>query len=272
MTSPVDDYLRELRASLRARPQETQRIIAEAEDHLAQSVAAGLAAGLSEVEAQEAAISAFGSVNAVVRAHRERRTLAAVAEDLFMSAWQLGGVGLAAIGVSGVVAAIMNATLGRAFVGQAPPGVRFPAASCKYWLSAWQEAHTCAQAAMLESSSDAVVLRVIAGIAGVAVLEGFFIVRYIQRRRGHWRPPLLRGRFPLVAGGVFAAGAAALSLMQITGLEVKEGPGSFISGIIVAAAVAAGYAVALRRRRTARSRAALPHLALPVHDRVEKVF
>jgi hypothetical protein len=250
----VDGYLRRLRASLRTRTHETERILAEAEDHLAQTVAAGLAAGLSEIEAQEAAISAFGSVNAVVRAHHENRTLAAVAEDLFMSAWQLGGVGLAAIGVSGVVAAIMNATLGRAFVGQAPPGVRHPAASCKYWLSAWQEAHTCAQAAMLEASSDAVVLRVIAGIAGVAVLEGFFIVRYIQRRRGHWRPPLLRGYFPLVAGGVFAAGAAALTLMQVTGLGVKQGPGTFVSGIIVAAAAAAGYAVTVRRRRIARTR------------------
>jgi hypothetical protein len=249
----IENYLRQLAASLRTRPQETEQILAEARDHLAQAVAAGLAAGLSETEAQEAAISAFGSVSAVVRAHGERRTPAAVAGDLVMSAWQLGGAGLAAIGVSGVVAAIMDMTLGRAFVGQAPPGVRFPAASCRYWLSAWQEAHTCAQAAMLESSSDAVVLRVAAGIMGVALLEGFVIVRYVQRRRGRGRAPLLRGYFPLLAGGVFAIGATALTLMQITGLGVKEGPGSFLSGIIVAAAMAAGY-VAIWRRRSARSR------------------
>jgi hypothetical protein len=106
---------------------------------------------------------------------------------------------------------------------------------------------------MLEASSDAVVLRVVAGIAGVALLEGLFIVRYVQRRRGRPCPPLLRGHFAVLAAGVFAAGAAGLTLMQVTGLGVKQGPGSFVSGIIVAASAAAGYAVALWRRRSARA-------------------
>jgi hypothetical protein len=69
MTGPMEEYLDQLRASLPTRPGETSRILAEAEDHLRETVAAGLAAGLTEVEAQEAAISAFGSVRAVVRAH-----------------------------------------------------------------------------------------------------------------------------------------------------------------------------------------------------------
>jgi hypothetical protein len=37
MTGPVEGYLRQLRASLRTPPGETSRILAEAEDHLAES-------------------------------------------------------------------------------------------------------------------------------------------------------------------------------------------------------------------------------------------
>ena len=46
--------------------------MAEAEDHLRETAAAGVAAGMTEIEAQEAAISAFGSVRAVVRAHQTK--------------------------------------------------------------------------------------------------------------------------------------------------------------------------------------------------------
>jgi len=72
MTGPVEDYLRQLRASLRTRPEETIRILAEAEDHLRESVAAGQAAGLTETEAAEAAISRFGTVRAVAARTRTR--------------------------------------------------------------------------------------------------------------------------------------------------------------------------------------------------------
>jgi len=65
----IEDYLNRLRASLRTSATETERIIAEAEDHLRESVAARMAAGLTEAEAREAAVAAFGSVPEIVRAH-----------------------------------------------------------------------------------------------------------------------------------------------------------------------------------------------------------
>jgi hypothetical protein len=52
MTGLIEEYLRQLRAGLRTRPEETSRILAEAEDHLRESVAAGRAAGLTETEAR----------------------------------------------------------------------------------------------------------------------------------------------------------------------------------------------------------------------------
>ena len=51
----IDDYLARLRAGLRTPPARTAEIVAEAEDHLRESAAAGRAAGLDEAAAQRAA-------------------------------------------------------------------------------------------------------------------------------------------------------------------------------------------------------------------------
>ena len=253
MTSgdPIQQYLHQLRTSLRSR--DAERIVAEAEDHLRETITAGLAAGLTEREAQEAAISSFGSVRAVVRAHVTRpgnlikgRTPTAILGDLIMAAWKLGGIGLTAVGASGLVVALMNVTLGRAFTGQPPAGVTFPKASCAYWLAGWPGAHTCAQAAMLENSSDEVILRIFGGVFGLTVLGTYLTVRYIQRLRGFGPSELLAGYFPVLAVSVFGAGALGLALAQLTGFTVDAGPGAYLSGAIVAAGVAVWYGVLAR--------------------------
>jgi len=113
MTGPVDEYLRQLRASLRARPEETSRILAEAEDHLRESVAAGRAAGLTETEAAEAAISSFGTVRAVVRAHQTPRGQAAAAlRGLSMAIWWLAGVALTSVSAIGLIWIVVAAATG----------------------------------------------------------------------------------------------------------------------------------------------------------------
>jgi hypothetical protein len=52
---------------------------------------------------------------------------------------------------------------------------------------------------------------------------------------------VLGGYFPLLAAGVFGTGALGLALAQITGIAVVQGPGTFLSGALVAAAAAAWY-------------------------------
>jgi hypothetical protein len=257
MSDPIQEYLGRLRATLRTH--DANLVLAEAEDHLRDTVAAGLAAGLTEREAQEAAISAFGSVTAVIRAHESRpgrlfqgRTPKALVTDVFLAAWKLAGIGLTAIGASGLAVAVMNATLGRAFTGQPPAGVTFPKASCARWMAAWPDAHSCAQAAMLEASSDSVILRGGAGVLGVALLATYCLLRYDQRRRGYGPGTLLAGYFPVLAACVFGAGALGLSLAQLTGFTVTFGPGTYLSGALVAAAVAVWYGV--------RSRPVIRHL------------
>jgi HAAS domain-containing protein len=237
---PVTRYLDELRTKLRTR--DADLVLAEAEDHLRESVAAGLAIGMSEREAQEAAISAFGSVRAVVRAHTfGNRQLAA---GLVITALKLGWTGMFAVAVSGLVAAVMNRAFGRGFVGGAPAGTRFSAAQCQHWLSIWHGAQGCAQAAMLESSSDAVSLRLISGgLGGLALLGGYLLALRYWRRGGMRVLP--RGFFPLTAAAVFAAGALALTVCTFTGgpLGGPAGPGAYLSGAITASAFAIAFGV-----------------------------
>ena len=77
MSGPVEEYLRALEAGLRLRPERAAGILAEAEDHLRESVADGLAAGLTEAQAAHAAIASFGSVPDVARAHQTQPRRAA---------------------------------------------------------------------------------------------------------------------------------------------------------------------------------------------------
>ena len=238
----VEAYLAELRARLRA--PDAELVLAEAEDHLRESVAAGLAIGMSEREAQEAAISAFGPVRAVVRAHGLRKGYVA---DLVLMALKLGWTGMFAVAASGFAALAMNRLVGRSFVGGAPAGTRFAPAQCQYWLSIWHGAHSCGQAAMLESSSDAVSLRVLGGGAAGLVLLGGYLLASLYWRRGGVRV-LPRALFPLAAAAAFTAGALVLVVCTFTGgpLGVPAGPGAYLSGAMVAAAAAAGYAARAR--------------------------
>ena len=248
----VERYLDQLYVALRTRPREARRVLAEAEDHLRESVTEGLAAGLSERDAQEHAVSSFGSVRAVVRAHdaRLRRlpTLA-VLRDVFMAAWRLGAIGLVAVGVSGLIAWVMNAAFGRGFVGGTPGAVRYSAADCHHWLSIWTHAHSCAQAAVLENSSDAVSLRLAAGVIGLAALACY----HLARRRSR---DLLPDSFtPTVAMTLFGAAGLVLAGISVdhtvlgmrSGLGTAAGAGFYASGAIVALVLAFRYARDLHR-------------------------
>lgn len=251
MSGPRDligEYLSDLRASLELAPQEAELVVAEAEDHLRETEACGLAAGMTGHEAQLAAISAFGPVTAVVRAHASRpdgfirgRTPAAILGDLILAGWRLAGTGLVAVGLSGLAVLLMNLVFGRAFIGRPHAAVSFGKADCAYWMRLWPTAHSCGVAHMLEASNDAVVLRAGAGVAGAALLVAYGIVRYVQRRRGVGPVVVLGGYFPLLAAGVFGAGALGLALAQLTGFTVTQGPGTYLSGALVAAIAAAWY-------------------------------
>ncbi len=95
----IAGYLEELCAGLRVPAAEAELIAAEAEDHLRETAAAGMAIGMTELEAQQAAISSFGPVRAVVRAHR-RRTV--TAGGVAMAGWKLAALLATTVGVGGL--------------------------------------------------------------------------------------------------------------------------------------------------------------------------
>jgi hypothetical protein len=251
-TDLVEQYLDQLYERLRCAPRDARRILAEAEDHLREAVTDGLAAGLTQAEAEEQAVSSFGSVRAVVRAHDRRlRRLPtlAVLRDVVMAAWQLGAIGLVAVGASGLIAWVMNAAFGRPFVGGAPGTIRYPATDCQHWLAIWPHAQSCAQAAMLENSSDAVSLRLAAGVLGLAALAAY----HLARRRS--RDVLPESFTPTVAMTLFGAAGLLLAGMTVddtvlgmrSGLGTAAGAGFYLSGAIVALAMALRYARDLNR-------------------------
>ena len=103
-TDLIAGYLAELRAGLWVPADEAELILAEAEDHLRETATAGLEVGMTELEAQQAAISSFGPVRAVIWAHR-RRTV--TAGDAAMAAWKLTGLLAATVGAGGLAAVFL---------------------------------------------------------------------------------------------------------------------------------------------------------------------
>jgi hypothetical protein len=225
---PIGEYLDQLRAALRTGPQEAELIVAEAEDHLRETAAAGLAIGMTGRDAQEAAISSFGPVRAVVRAHYARRGWLATAGEAGLAAWKLTSILLLTSGVTGLAIDTIN-TIWPRVVLMPNPGVCWPClpgqafvpvavgASASLWL-AWAA--------------------VTAG--GAILLAGCGLTLRRRQRRG--RGMLLGGLFPMVAAGSFGAVALALTTLSASGVRWPA------TGLAAACLVpAVGYAIPMAR-------------------------
>lgn len=179
---PIRQYLDQLRLSLRI--PEVGRILVEAEDHLRAATADGVAAGLTEQEAQRAAIARFGPVSAIVYAHQTRHgRVAAVLADLGAATWRVAGYLLLAIFAVGGLQELSQHH-------PAPtPGDDF----------SWA----------------------IPGACGVVLLVAFYVVQRVRRRGGRvWSVPL-GGFFPLAAAGV--AGLVAAGCVVLLSTHIATG-------------------------------------------------
>lgn len=245
-TDQIQQYPARLRASLPGR--NADQVMAEAEDHLRETERAGLAAGLTEPEAQAAAISAFGSVTAVVRAHRARYLMSsALADDLATATWKLIWLILLAADLTGVLDIIMEFAVGGDFLTGLVPNLT--AAQCRRIMSQYPyAAGNCSQASFLGGSHGLLTACAVAGLRGVIVCLGYVAMRGLQLSAGRapWQV-LPTGFFPAVA--VSAFGLLAAGLAWRTGVIAADGngPGGLMTGALVAMAVAVFYAVRLRR-------------------------
>jgi hypothetical protein len=179
---PIRQYLDQLRLSLRI--PEVGRILVEAEDHLRAATADGVAAGLTEQEAQRAAIARFGPVGAVVYAHQTRHgRVAAVLADLGIATWRVAAYLLLALSAVGGLEDLPRAR---------------PAPTPGDDLS-WA----------------------VPGACGVVLLVAFYVVRHVRRHSGRvWSVPL-GGFFALAAAG--AAGLVAAGCVVLLSTHVATG-------------------------------------------------
>lgn len=249
MNGPIEDYLDELLLRLRVAPRETRRMLTEAEAHLREAAGAAEQRGLSREDAEREAVRQFGSAHDVAHATWTARRLSvpSIAGHLAWAGLLVGGAVLLAIGVSGALAGLANAALGPKFVGALPQ--TYPATTCHYYLAAHPTATTCAQAAMLENSQDAVTLRLLAGGLGIlAILAAWTVHRRLpgSRTTTTLRDGIVSG---LAAVG-FTVGATALLALAVD-LAVQHGSGGvgfYLSGALAAAAAAVVTARAAHRR------------------------
>ena len=202
---PIQQYLDELRLSLRI--PEVGRILVEAEDHLRAATAAGVAEGLSEREAQQAAIAGFGPVREIVYAHQTRHgRVAAVLADLASALWRVAAFYLVAAFLLGPVLLL-------------GPGAGCPAHAAAPCKLPTLVPETSALAALISWAAT--------GAAGLALIAAYFAVRRVQRRRGRvWSVPL-GGYFPLAAVAASVALGVGLLLLDTTA-HIVLGPWSAI--------------------------------------------
>ena len=175
------------------------------------------------------------------------RALASVFVFLF-------GIGMLAIGASGVLALSFRAAFGDRFVAGDPVGVMYTASRCADFLEYAPDATTCEAAASEHHAGEVVDLRIAAGVLGVVVL----ITRWVVRRRGVPKEPpaqLPDGFMATIGASLFGAAAALLGGEGLAVLVFEgpsHGPGQWISAGIVSLIVFAAFAHLLWRTLTGK--------------------
>lgn len=211
--TPIEDFLDDLMRRSHAGPRTTRRLLDEAGDHLFAAAAEFEQRGMDRVAAEREAVQRFGMPGEVL-AGASRHAFVAMALEVARAAVLLGGVGLVAVGLSGGLVAIMNAAFGMQFVGGASV--------------AGTGGHS-----ITETAQDAVSLRVLAGVAGLVLVAGYFVLRRWTRPE----PVLPAGLIDALGAAAFAAATVVLvgaSIDQgVTGTG-GHGVGFFLSGALIA--------------------------------------
>lgn len=213
--TPIEDYLDELLRRTHTDPRTTRRLLDEANDHLRTAAAELEATGVPRVEAEREALRRFGPPAGMTR-DSWRRSVGALLVETLRASVLLGGCGLVAVGLSGVVVAMMNVLFGRSFVGAAT-------------------VLGTGGSTVAETAHDAVVLRVLAGLIGLFVLAGYAALR----RRTKPAVVLPRGLVDALGAAGFAA--AVVVLTSASADQAMTGPhghgvGFFLSGALVSLA------------------------------------
>jgi len=174
-----------------------------------------------------------------------------VSRELMVAIAKMAGVGLVAIGVSGILAAVMGASFGKGFVSGSADGITYTPQRCADFLSFFPDAGTCEAAATAHHFDEAVSYRAAAGVLGLVTLGAWWFMR--RRFARPVRPVLPPSTEPAVGAALFGVAAVALLGLGTTHMTFggsSNGAGEFLSDGIVALAAFGAYALRLRRAIT----------------------
>jgi hypothetical protein len=149
---------------------------------------------------------------------------------------RLVGIALVAVGVSGLLAWGMGATVGKGFVAGDPPGVTYTTARCADFFEYAPHARSCEQAATEHHFGEVVDYRIGAGVLGVVALA---VAAWWRRRRAQsdLLPPTLVPTVAATAAGIVGLWLCGQGLDFIV-LRTDGGGGEYLSAGTVALAVA----------------------------------
>ena len=226
----IDEYLDDLCARLRGDPATVRRILVETESHLRDAVDAGATPA--------EAIARFGDSDVVAMAHQRtsRRPWSHIVGQLVATAFLLGSLALVAVGLSGLMAAGMDAAFGPRFVAGDTPAVTYSTQRCADFEEYTSTNMPCAAAAARHHTDEVETYRIAAGVVGAV----FLAVRKLARRR--W-PHLVDLDLPAsttsaVAATAFAFGLVIIAAQASAGIDAgtAAGLGQWLSAAIIALA------------------------------------
>jgi hypothetical protein len=247
--SPIEVYLDQLVRELSTRrPRDFREMLAEAEAHLRDDAALGVAQGLSERDAELQAVARFGPAAALATAEQQRTRVPyrVLVGQVVSSAVVLGGVGALAVGLSGLLAAALRLVGGAPFVVDSAPGQRLAPADCTRWLSLDHAAHSCHDAAIADWINEVVWYRVAIGVLGLVAVGAFML---LQRRTSRRVVLLPRAICDTVAVTLFSGAALWTAGMGVDLVIIDSGHGSgqWFSAALVAVPAAAIFGTRLAR-------------------------
>ena len=240
--SPIELYLDGLlQACAGMPPRQVRNLLAEAEAHLRDTAETSMAQGGSRIDAEADAVRRFGS--ATVLAQAERATVRPVLFRFVASGVLLGGIGAIAVGLSGLIAAVIGRVAGTNALVGIPSGVGLPAGDCARWLALRPGSPTCSAAALADWAQETVWYRIALGLLGVLAVAA--VLAFARRHGGLRRitlDPLISDTIALT---LFAGATLVLGALSVdTAVTASgHGVGQWLSAVPIALAASVLYAV-----------------------------
>ncbi|MGC4112898.1 MAG: permease prefix domain 1-containing protein [Nocardioides sp.] len=232
----VDDYLSELAARLRLTPASARRLVDEAEAHLQDAVDAEMSAGVDAETAEARALARFGTPQQVARAANGGPFR--VLGPGVRAAAQLVAVGCVAVVAGALLSEALSWVTSTGWVFGRPASFTPTAGQVSHWLAVQPGATSWRDAAARENASDILWLRGLAGVLGLLTALALHRIGRGQARLGGGLPSAI---------GATAFGGAAVLLLSGSLSALDWGRGQALCDGLVAAVVAACYAVACAR-------------------------